>query len=204
MSTDTTRRNDELYGRITQGDSLAISEMIEANIPLVKSKVEGFLTAFPHLEYLRDEMIGEGNLALCEAVNLMRTAKPIARPSGYLTAAILKGIGNFIDSELYTSDRTARRRRSNGDDQEQLCKVSNSDSVLGSLDYDPRPEAELLDLIQGCCESDEERAIVDLRIKGYVDDEIARQLDIPKTTVFMLRRGLYKRVLATGEVTPES
>lgn len=197
--------NEELYPLVARGDHGARNAMIEANIGLVKFKAEAFVAQFPHLEYLHDDMIGEGNLGLVEAVDRIRdgVVGNGTNITGYLSVAMQKSIGHLVDNELYSSDRTARRARQNGDDLESLHKVPNSDHILGELEFDPRRETDLLELIVGCCESDEERAIVDLRKKGYVDIEIARQLDIPRSTVCMLRLELYKRVIATGEVVAD-
>ena len=54
---------------------------------------------------------------------------------------------------------------------------------------------ELRDLIDACCESPEDRVIVDMREKGYVDKEIAATLTLPLTTVYMMRREIYARFL---------
>lgn len=203
--TDLKRRNAELYPRVAAGDMNARNEMIEANLPLVTLKADDYILCLPHIEHLKDEMLGEGQLGLVEAAEFIRLGGvPDENVTGYLRAAIQKKIGYLVDDELYTSDRSARRYRNRGDDPPQINKVPDSDFVLSSLGYDPHKEADLLELIVGCCETDEERAIVDLRIKGYVDAEIAKTLDIPLTTTYMLRRELYQRVLATGEVTPES
>ena len=208
MSTDTRRRNDGLCRLIAQGSKAARDELVELNMPLVVLKVDGYLACFAHLEYLRDDLIAEGNLALVQAVTRMQEGE-VKDATSYMSTSIQKAIGHFIDGELYTPSgsrgaRTARRRHGDGDDAQTFHKVPNSEFVLDKLYYDPSQEAELLDLIRAQCESDEERAIVDLRIKGYVDSEIAKALDIPLTTTFMLRRELYQRVLATGEVTSDS
>lgn len=204
MSTDTRLLNNELYPSVVRGDQVARDEMILLNTPLVTVKVDGLLGCFPAFGYLRDDLIGEANLALVEAVNgLAGKDADKVNPTGYINVAIQRAIGNCLDGELYSDDRGARRNRQQGNEQEQIRKVPNSEFVIGELEHDPRKEADLLELILGCCETDEERAIVDLRRKGYVDAEIARQLDIPLTTTFMLRRELYQRVLATGEVTPD-
>ena len=194
----------ELYERVAAGDQVARDELIElVNMPLVTLKVRDYVACFPQLAHMNDDLIGEGNLAVVDAANRMMASATIRNVTGYLGVAVNKAIGNFIDGELYPDDRAARRNRQNGSQQEQLHKVMDSDSVIGQLEHDPRQEAELLEMIVGLCESDEERAIVDLRIKGYVDAEIARQLDIPLTTTYMLRRELYARVLATGEITSD-
>lgn len=197
--------NEELFPLVAAGKDGARNSMIEANMALVKFKAEAFVAQFPHLEYLHDDMIGEGNMGLVEAVDRIRdgVVSDARNITGYLSIAVQKSIGHLVDGELYSSDRTARRDRQNGDEPRPIHKVPNSDHVIGELEFDPRKEAELLELILGCCESDEERAIVDLRKKGYVDIEIARQLDIPRSTVQLLRLELYRRVISTGEVVAD-
>ena len=204
MSTDTRQRNDELHQRIAKGDKKARDQLIELNLPLATMKVDDYLACFPRLEYLRDDLIGDGQLALVDAANRLQSAGKVKDATSYLRVAIQKAIGNVIDTELYGKDRDARRQPDDASyNRQQLAKVCNSDHVIGELEHDPRKEADLLELIVGCCESDEERAIVDLRRKGYVDAEIAKTLDIPLTTTYMLRRELYQRVLATGEILPD-
>jgi DNA-directed RNA polymerase specialized sigma subunit len=202
--TANTTASDDLYTRVMQGDKAARDQMIAENMPLVLFKVSSYLGCFPGMEYLRDDIVGEGNVALVVAVDMIRDGRVTnSNIPGYISVSVQTAIGNFIDRELYSSDRTARRNRSAGAESEPMHKVSDSDHVIGELEIDPRKEADLLELIIGCCQTDEERAIVDLRVKGYVDAEIARQLDIPLTTTYMLRRELYQRVLATGEVAPD-
>lgn len=202
---DTKKRNIELLPLVAAGDEAAREEMIVLNMPLVTFKVDAYLSCFPHLEYLRDDLVSEGNVALVEAVNRCRECGGGAiNPIGYLSVAIHKQIGHFVDNEVFAhGERTTRLRRQQGRDLDRVHKVSNSDYVLASLEFDTRKEGDLLEAILGCCETDEERAIVDLRIKGYVDEEIASQLEISKTTIFMLRRELYQRCIVAGEITSD-
>ena len=200
----TSDRNSQLATLVSRGGKAARDEMIESNMAIVAGKVNDYLICFPHLAYLKDDLIGDGNLALVDAADrIMRGEVADKNLMGYLRVAVAIAIGHSIDAELYSSDRSARRHRQNGEDPHPFHKVPNSDHVLSELGHDPRPETELLNLIVSQCETDEERAIVDLRMKGYKDDEIARQLDIPKTTIFMLRRELYQRCLETGEIVSD-
>lgn len=199
---ETKQRNNELFDLVVGGSKVARDEMIVLNMPLVTFKVDAYLSCFPHLEYLRDDLVGEGNLALVEVMNHIGTGNVKAgNVTGYLSLSIQKRIGQAIDGEMFTTSKhSVRRWRREGENANPLHKVPNSDFVLSQLENDTRKEADLLDAILDCCESDEERAIVDLRIKGYKDDEIASQLEISKTTIFMLRRQLYQRCIAAGEI----
>jgi len=60
---------------------------------------------------------------------------------------------------------------------------------------DPRSIVDLTDELMGCCESPAEREIVKHRQEGRSDAEIANILGIPKTTTYMMRRGIYARFL---------
>jgi hypothetical protein len=146
--------NAALYALVAKGDKAAREEMITNNMPLVLFKVDSYLACFPHLAYLRDDLVGEGNLELVVTVNRINGGIAVDYPTGYLSVAIQMALGRFIDNELYSSDRSARRSRSSGDELESLHKVPNSDFVIGELEFDPRKEADLLELIVGCCESE--------------------------------------------------
>ena len=63
---------------------------------------------------------------------------------------------------------------------------------------------ELRDLIEACCETEEERTIVRMREQGYVDREIAETLDMPLSTTYMLRRGIQERFLERSAAEDEA
>lgn len=54
-------------------------------------------------------------------------------------------------------------------------------------------ETMMLDTILGCCECEEDEMIVQLRIKGYVDEEIASQMGISRRTVCARRQSIEQR-----------
>jgi len=106
--------NDALYQRIRSGDTAAVAEMIERNMPLVKSRVTLFLTDYRRFRHLRDDLTGEGFLALTEAVNSF-AGKDIGKPTGYIVSAIDCSLSKYVDSETGSglmSGRTVQRRRS--------------------------------------------------------------------------------------------
>lgn len=68
-----------------------------------------------------------------------------------------------------------------------------------AFSYDPRQLENLWQTIESCCEGELELTIVRLRAEGYVDREIAERVDLPLTTIFVMRREIYARFLeATG------
>src|SRR5438876_451182 len=97
----TREANDTLYPKVAAGDKGAIRQMIESNMPLVLTKVESYIGAYPDLSYLRDDLVGEGMLGLTEAVNRMAQDGPIDKPNptGYICVWIMKMIGEVVDKE---------------------------------------------------------------------------------------------------------
>jgi hypothetical protein len=201
--------NDALYPRVAAGDPEAINEMIVGNMSLVVGKVDSYIGCYPHVSHLRDDLIAEGFLGLTVAVNKMAEQGPIkdANPTGYMSYWITYHVGTICDKESANgaSDRTTRGRRQEG---EELPHVVPMPDTLNDIVVDPTSMVDLRDLIESCCETDVDLAIIRLRERGnhaqesavsehpaMVDKEIAKVLDIPHTTVFMLRRAIYARFL---------
>lgn len=108
--------NDVLYHRIKGGDRAAIDEMIERNIPLVKSRVGNFLKSYRRFDHLQDDLVGEGFLTLTKVVNSF-VDTVTDKPTGRIIFELDKTLGGYVDSEIgagMMSDRTLRRRRSDG------------------------------------------------------------------------------------------
>ena len=89
--------NDRLYARVAKGDKAARTKMIVANMPLVTFKVSSYLQVFQNLEYLREDIIGEANLALVEAVDKM-SAGDVGSPTGYMSVSIQKAIEGTLST----------------------------------------------------------------------------------------------------------
>ena len=52
---------------------------------------------------------------------------------------------------------------------------------------------ELRDMLDACCQCDEERTLLRMREEGYSDREIAKTLNMPHTDIYTLRKELEKR-----------
>lgn len=64
--------------------------------------------------------------------------------------------------------------------------------IASNTENDGSGERELMDEIIACCGCDEDVMIVELRIKGYTDAEIAEQLQVSQWTVWTRRKALYE------------
>jgi hypothetical protein len=176
----------------------AMKQMIESNMSLVVYRVESYVRAFPTLSHLTDDMTSEGFVGLTTAVNKMAEQGAVEKPhpTSYMTDWITYHIGTVADKEtaMGSSGKTVRRKRDDG--KALPLHVSLPKNLeMETYEDDGIRLFELRDEILGCCESDEDRMIVDMREKGYVDNDIAKTLGLPYTTVYLLRRELYARFL---------
>lgn len=193
--------NDRLYPKVVKGDKAAIEEMILGNMALVTNKVTSYLEQFPQCNHFKDDLISAGHLGLTEAVNKM-VASDVTEPNptGFISVYIQSAIGELMDREagLRVPGRTYRRKKKKGTAMEVPVKEASIDAdhvFQQEALQDPRAVVDLLDEIMGCCETPQEREIVRLRIEGRKDDEVADILGLPKTTAYMLRRGIFARFL---------
>lgn len=189
--------NDALYSAVVAGDEAAKRRMIEGNMPHVLSKVEAYIRCFPSAAYLRDDLVGEGMLGLCKAVAQMADGQSVSKPTGYLSSCVQRAIGAVVDLAAGNgaSVRTIRNRRRSG--QEIAQQVSEEFQMPDEV-VDPTSMTDMRDMLDSCCETDEERAIIRMREEQYPcgsDREIAIALNLPYTTVYMIRREIYGRFL---------
>ncbi len=211
--------NDRLYPLVAACDKSAIDKMIESNMPLVISKVESFIRCFPGAAYLRDDLQSEGLLGLAKAVNKMAEAGPRenANATGYISYWVHYHLGLVIDNEKANgaSQRTIQRK-SNDDEPMPHCVAMSQCVGAGGNEYvdftaypfadepsDPMAMSDLRDLIYSCCETEQDRIIVDMREASHTDKEIAAVIDAPVTNTYMLRRAIYARFLAKSGLKGE-
>ncbi len=197
----TRERNCELYPLVVAGDEKAREEMILANMALVTRKVMAYLHHFPHCTSLKDDLLSQGYVGLTEAVNAMVGREvPEPNPTGFMASYIYHAIGEIVDYEsgIRVPQRTLLRKKKQG---RPVSVPSKEASICSEYVFerdaqrDPRSLTDLKDEILGCCENDIEKKIVGLRADGRSDADIAAILGIPKTTTYMMRRGIYARFL---------
>jgi len=186
-------RNEQLYPRVMAGDEQAREEMIEYNVPLVIFKVDSYIACYPEIAYLRDDLHSEGFVGLVQAVNRMveHKAPPKVNPTGYISIAITHEIARFAEKES-AMGITSIPDTENGPD---VPKVVHDvpESVVDTRQSAASELLELRDLLESCCESDDERTLIRMREEGYSDRDIAKALNMPHTAAYTLRKELEQR-----------
>ncbi len=207
--------NDELYPLVVAGNAKARTRMIESNMSLVIAKVDSYIGCYPEAAHLRDDLISEGFLGLTTAVNRMadQDTKENANATGYISYWIMHSIGTVLDQESGVGASLRTKQRAFSQDSDLNAQIQEARPAKDII-ADPMSLVDLRDEIESCCETDIDRAIVRMRERAYhsegdpdignspceypgmVDKEIAKALDLPVTTTYMLRRAIYARFLA--------
>ena len=184
--------NDQLYPLVVAGDKAAAKKMIEANSALAIAKVDSFLRVKPEAEYLRDDLVSAALLGLTKSVSKLAKNCPKAKrnPTGYVSRWVQGFILNCLDAE------TGNRRRKRSKRRHVAQVVPLDDDIANNLSIDPRPLANLRELLDAACLDSTDRQIVERREAGYSDHEIASALNLSPTTIHNRRRGIEKRYLA--------
>jgi hypothetical protein len=197
----TPAENLALYPLVARGDAAAREKMILGNMALVASKVRSYLNQFSGCNYLKDDLLSQGFVGLVKGVNAMvGEEQPNPNPTGVMSKYIHYELGELLDYEstIRIPQRTFLRKKSNGDDitvPTKEASLTSHHTFEREAVQDPRTMTDLWDELMGCCENDTEQAIVKHRSEGRKDDEIASMLGLPKTTTYMMRRGIYARFL---------
>jgi hypothetical protein len=196
----TAEKNAELYPRVAAGDEAAREDMINGNAPLVFSKVESFLRCFPHLVHLRDDLVSAGCVGLVRAVNQMargcRIRKPKNwNPTDHMGTAIYRKFSELIEDEspIRVPHTSKDRARSEGEELEVPPVVNEIPERFEVPSYER--ESETRDLIESCCDCEEERTFVAMREAGHTFVEIAKALNMSRMSTHRMARKLEGRVV---------
>jgi len=186
--------NADLHLRVINGDDDARTRMIEGNMPLVVSKVESLVAKYPALAYLHDDLVSAGFVRLVEAVNgivgLPDTDSQMV--AGYLGRAINNAIADEIES--VSTVRVARRSL------KRIKSKGNTPPATMTMEYEAIQDEsgaidvfEMQDMVEACCENDDERTLIAMRVAGHTAEEIAARLGISRATIYRMLRDVQAR-----------
>lgn len=168
----TPEKNETLVARLREGDQSVRDQLILGNIPLVRYKVGTWLTEYPNLKFIEDDMLLEGTLALTRAIKRLGQLSQPEDPdesnvTGYISTAIHRAIGRLVGHEY--------KHRTSGSVSELLSEE------------DPTEFIDFLDELQGACETEEHLILLQLRADGHTDEYVANVLDCSRAMVHVLK-----------------
>lgn len=178
--------NVELYSQVQAGDPTSINAMIENNLPYVHWRVRSFLTEWPIYANLEDELISSGYDSVVTSVHALvgkEHANP--NPTGYISTAIYRSIIKVIKqlASNIASRQTKKPTKVVPLKPHRCSKPAPCDSK----------QRELMDEILGCCESDNERLVIQMKADGCTEREISSRVGIPQQSLNRLINDIYTR-----------
>lgn len=177
---------EEMAEQLRLGCQQTRTAMIEGYMPLVVSKVSKWVSIYPSLKHLFTDMVSEGYVAVVKSVDAIGQGETPenSNVTAYVVTAIVNTVGEFLsDKDLIRVPRTSTETSPT---IEQLFETS-------LIHSNTSPTLDTEDMIAASCQTDQDRAVVDLLSRGYTEREIASQLDISQTTVHFLRIEIHER-----------
>jgi len=186
----TKEENDVLFSRIVAGDNRARDEMIVGNMALVISKVNMFIKKHPYVSNLRDDLTSAGFVGL--TVSVQKLTSNVEKLLAYIGSTIDNHLRDLLEAEMsiripQESERIARKM---GEPIEQCFVYRIKDDVFTRVNTD----FEMKDLIDSCCETENEREFVRLRTQGYTLAEISIKTGVPLGSMTYLINKLTKKI----------
>jgi len=177
---------DDLYGEAI----LALTEAVNSFAEREADKPTGYIISkIDHaLKNYVDSEIGAGSMSRSTIQRRRSSDDPLPQRLPLDVADPPAELWNSADGRV---DRTQVELNSLGPKR----RVSRADAreVIRETVADTGPDSDLLDRILECCDTDEERAIVGLRIDGHNDEEIGKQFGLSRQTVNRRRAEIEER-----------
>lgn len=191
-------KNAALYKRMMAGDTAAREEMIVGNMPLAITNVESFIRCFPGMANLRDDLTSAAFTGLVKAVNRLAVGKgprstDLSAPVEFMGMWINRELRQLLEDESIVPPHSSKHRaRSQGKELTLPAVVNVVPERFEVPSYEK--ELEMRDLIDACCDCEEERTFVVMREAGYKFAEIAVAINMPLSSTFVMARELDARV----------
>lgn len=187
---ETCRFVDELR----KNDSQELRDkIILGNVRLVLFKASAYVKLYRQTLHLKDDMVSAGFVGLTNAVNFLADpgASHTESVSGLMSLFIHREIGGLIErSNLIVMPLRTKIR--NNLKEIKVNSFSEHDYDLPSNDCSD----DLREVIWNLTETEYERQILSLRESGFTDLEISARLDLPASTINLIRRELFNQFKA--------
>ena len=194
--------NNQLYSQVRAGDAAAKEQMVLNNAGLVLHYVNGFLERRPDCEHLRDDLVSGGFLALSKAVDKASRTE-VNNITGYLYICIqneiraeARNLFNVMKGKAAVVPLPEERTTTHGDADFEIAGASPAERAPASTKDDPLhtlSEKEIREELFICCETEEDRQIVELRREQSSVDVIAVLLQLGRATVYRRLQAIRRR-----------
>lgn len=174
-------RKLETLELIRKGNTEAKNELIMCHVRLAISIVDRYILKFNcrHLDDELDDAAIEGVIVAIDRVQ--RGYLKHDNVTAYIVVVVHRYISDCLrKSSLIPTPRGHVYRKSVQIQEDNVC-------------CDPKTSLETRDLINCTIKNEQERRVVDLKIKGFTDKEVGEIMDIPQITVFRIRQTLKTR-----------
>ncbi len=200
-----TQENIECLQRAIAGDDGAIDEFIIKNMRLVGGVIAKFLSLHSSAQYLVDDLFSEGLLFLTEGVNRwVRNAREKEYDFtgnedkisilGYLYIAIYRNVQRYYELDSTdTISETLRSRHTPPGGETPTRQIDIPQNLIENYTYDAFVEIYCLEQVYGACQTEEETLLVNARLAGLTQKEVAKELGISVPTTRKREQNLYKR-----------
>lgn len=207
-------QNRECFKRAIEGSEEDVQEFITNNMRLVSVMIIRFRQRYFTCEYLEDDMFAEGLLALTRAVRTLvkylsedkeKFQHGLASFTSevnmtkfnvimYIYVSIYRAVQRLyeLDSSDPISERIRNQHTPKGAEH-PTRKVNFGDDFFESIPCDTFQETYLLETILDACQTDDEYFIIGKRYEGFLDREIARELNCDRSYVTHVKNRVYKR-----------
>lgn len=183
--------------KIKDGDLEAAHKVVLGHLRLALGIVGRYMMVIEN-QTKSDDLVSAAVEGLCEGVNKIRhEGLPHTNLSGFLAEYIHRFISDYLD-KFSTVRVPGRTRRRLGTEFHAPATIELNSSLIDKnleIRLHDLEEIEVRELIDKISENDLDRKIIALRMEGHKDDAIGLQLGVSKTTVYLIRRDIEKRLL---------
>lgn len=187
-----------LICEIKAGSVLAAHEAILTHLRLALNIVGRYMTLLDN-KTRSDELVSAATEGLCHGVQKIKEGElKHENLTGFLTEYMHRFISECLEKTamVCVPARTKRHKKQHGEELLQPVTRELTNKVIEKK-FDKKikttTDLELTEIIDKLVASELERSIIQLRIEGNSDLDVANQLGLSNTVVFMIRRDMQKR-----------
>lgn len=184
-----------LLVRLRAGEAGAFNEACSGHVRLAMQIVGRYLAVLGRNDKWADELVSAAMEGLVDAVEKVVAGQmEHDNLTGYIVAYIHRYISQVLERRpiVRVPRQTNFDRKAAGLEPLRMQRVGLTDvptEDIGHLDI------EIKELLEKAVQNDQDRQVLELRQAGKTDTEIADELDLSRTTVFVIRKGIETRFM---------